>query len=60
MIYTIRHIETLVGYFDIEADDESSTIEKFRDDVSSGKIDFSDMEMIESYDTAATIEGDPW
>lgn len=55
--YTIRHEETLVGYFDVEAETADEALEEYNHLVSEGKIDFSDLEMSDSADTAYQING---
>ena len=50
MKYNIRHEETLVGFFEVEAESRAQAIESFYRDVSDGKIDFSDLEMVHSED----------
>lgn len=50
MKYNIRHEETLVGFFEVEAESKEQAIESFYRDVSDGKIDFSDLEMVHSED----------
>lgn len=50
MKYNIRHEETLVGFFEVEAESREQAIESFYRDVSDGKIDFSDLELVHSED----------
>ena len=50
MKYNIRHEETLVGFFEVEAESKEQAIESFYRDVSDGKIDFSDLELVHSED----------
>jgi len=54
--FKIRHEETLVGYFYVEADSEEEAIIEYMHQVNDGEIDFSDMEMIDSSDTAYFIQ----
>lgn len=50
--YKIIHKEELVGVFEVKAYSEASALREFEYLVSEGKIDFSDMEIIDSSDTA--------
>ena len=56
--YTIRHEETLVGYFDVEASSERKALEEFMHQVEEGKIDFSRVEMVSSSDSVEPREDD--
>jgi hypothetical protein len=49
--YTIRHEETLVGYYEIEAESPEEALELFDYKTSEGKIDFSDLDMIRGQNT---------
>ena len=46
--YEIRYEETLVGFFEVEAENETEAIQKFWSEAEEGKIDLLDTEMIES------------
>lgn len=50
MLYKIIHSEALVGWFFYDADSPQDALDQYRHDVDEGKIDFSDMEMIDSSD----------
>lgn len=50
--YKIIHKEELIGWFYVEANSEEEALEEFNFQVNDGQIDFSDMEMVESYDEA--------
>lgn len=52
-IYQIRHEETSVGYFDIEADDINDAIEKFQKKYQDERIDLSRMGVIRESDSAS-------
>lgn len=49
--YTIRHEETLVGYYEIEAESPEEALNEFEYKTSEGKIDFSDLDMIRCKNT---------
>ena len=51
MKYKIRHEETSVDYFTVEANSEREALEEFSRQVEEGLIDYSNMEMISSTDT---------
>ena len=51
--YKIKHCEKLTGIFYVEADSEADAIDEFDRMCSAGEIDFSDLEMIDSEDTAS-------
>lgn len=46
--FEIRYEETMVGFFDVEAEDEVEAIEKFWELAGEGKIDLLDTEMMDS------------
>lgn len=46
--YEIRYEETMVGFFEVEAESETEAIQKFWSEAEEGKIDLLDTEMIES------------
>lgn len=50
--YKIIHREELVDWFYIEAESEEAAISEYNRLVAEGKIDFSNMEMVDSSDTA--------
>ena len=55
--YKIVHEETLKGYFYVEdADDEQDAIDQFDAMCSRGEIDFSDLCLIDSNDTAEIVK----
>ncbi len=43
--FEIRYEETMVGFFDVEAENEEEAIEKFWELAEEGKIDLLDTEM---------------
>lgn len=49
--YTIRHEETLVGYYEIEAESPEEALNKFEYKTSEGEIDFTDLDMVNSSDS---------
>lgn len=54
--YKITHTETLIDYFDVEAENEQDAIDVFRKMVNNGEIDFSRAEMLDSSDIATLVE----
>ncbi len=50
--FKIVHREELVGWFYVEAENEAAALEEYNRKVNNGEIDFSDMEMVDSSDTA--------
>lgn len=54
--YKIIHREELVGWFYVNANSEEEAIEEYHHMLSNGEIDFSDMEMVDSEDTAVLAE----
>lgn len=46
--YEIRYEETMVGFFEVEAESEDEAIQKFWSEAEEGKIDLLDTEMLES------------
>lgn len=54
--YRIVHREELVGYFDVEADSKEGAVEEFFRLINDGKIDFSDMEMVDGSDEAVLLD----
>jgi len=54
--YKIRHYEKLVGFFYVEADSEDEAIDVFDRKCSAGEVDFSDLELIDSEDTASLFD----
>lgn len=48
--YRIIHTEELVGWFFVEAGSTEEAMEIYNQKVCDGKIDFSDMEMVDSSD----------
>lgn len=53
--YKIIHTETLVGCFYVEAEAPEDALDEYYHLVSNGKIDFSDLEMIDSEDKAEEV-----
>ena len=53
MEYKIKHTETLIGCYYVEADTEEEALEKFDEMCWNDKIDLSDMEIIESSNVIA-------
>lgn len=51
-VYKIVHREELVGWYWVEADSEEQALEEYQYQVSEGKIDFNDLEMVNSSDMA--------
>lgn len=56
MKFKIEHREELVGYFEVEADDESSAMDAYQHLVQEGTIDYGDMEMVNSSDELVRSE----
>lgn len=54
--YRIIHTEKLVGWFYVYAKSEEDALEIYHDAVNDGQIDFSDMELVDSEDTAELVE----
>lgn len=54
--YKIVHTETLIGWFYVEAETPEQALEEYNFQVSNGKIDFSDLEMIDSEDKAEEVK----
>ena len=54
--YKIIHKEELVGWFYVEANSPDEALKEYRYQVDNGKIDFSDMELIDSEDVAEEME----
>lgn len=54
--YKIIHKEELIGWFYVEADSEEEALDEFDFQVNDGKVDFSDMEMINSSNEAVLDE----
>lgn len=52
MKYKIVHKEILVGCFFVEANSKEEALEEYHFLCNDGKIDFSDMEMVDSSDVA--------
>ena len=50
MKFKIEQREELVGYFEVKADDESSVMDAYQHLVQEAKIDYGDMEMVDSSD----------
>lgn len=56
MKFKIEHREELVGYFEVEADDESSAMDTYQHLVQEAKVDYGDMEMVDSSDELVRSE----
>lgn len=56
MKFKIEHREELVGYFEVEADDESSAMDAYQRLVQEAKVDYGDMEMVDSSDELVRSE----
>lgn len=54
--YKIVHREELVGWFFVEAESEEEALEKYHHQVNNGRVDFSDLEMVDSSDIAELAE----
>lgn len=50
MKFKIEHREELVGYFEVEAENESEAMNAYQHLVQEAKIDYGDMEMVDSSD----------
>ena len=50
MKFKIEHREELVGYFEVEADNEAEAMDAYQHLVQEAKIDYGDMEMVDSSD----------
>ena len=50
--FKIVHEEKLKGYYFVEAKDERNAIDVFEEKCNRGEIDFSDLDLIDSSDTA--------
>ena len=49
--YTIRHEETLVGYYEIEAESPEEAFEQYENLCDEGLFDFTDLDIVNSNDT---------
>jgi hypothetical protein len=58
MVYKIIHKECLVGAYYVMADSSEEALNKYWSLVNSGKIDFSDMEILDSSDEAVLVENE--
>lgn len=58
--YKITHREELVGEYFVEAESEEDALEFFHHLCREGKIDFGDLEMVDSDDTASVVEYDKY
>lgn len=56
MKFKIEHREELVGYFEVEADDESSAMDAYQHLIQEAKVDYGDMEMVDSSDKLVRSE----
>ena len=56
VVYKIIHKERLVGAYYVRADSSEEALNKYWSLVNSGKIDFSDMEILDSSDEAVLVE----
>ena len=54
--YEICHREEYVGYYYVEANSEEEALEEFMQQVSAGKVDLTDVEMMDSNDEAILYE----
>lgn len=54
--YKIIHKEVLEGWYYVEAESEEAALEEFQYQCGEGKIDFSDMEMVDSEDIAESLD----
>lgn len=50
MKFKIEHREELVGYFEVEAKNEAEAMDAYQHLVQEAKIDYGDMEMVDSSD----------
>lgn len=55
MRYEIRHTETLVGFYEVEADTEEEALDEFDALCWEGKIDLSDLDMLDTSNVAYVI-----
>lgn len=54
--YKITHREELIDYFYVEANSEDEALDEFYRKIDNGEIDFGDMEMVGSEDTAELVD----
>lgn len=54
--YKITHKESLVGWYYVEANSEQEAFEEWWYMLDNGKVDFSDLELIDSSDTVSLNE----
>lgn len=52
-VYKVRHEETSVGYFDVEANSVNEAIAKFQRKCKDEGVDFSQMEVVSEHDSAS-------
>lgn len=50
--FRIVHTEELVGFFYVQAETEEEALQEWYHQVNNGKVDFSDMEMVDSSEEA--------
>lgn len=53
--FRIVHREELVGFFYVEAETPEEAVQEWYHQVNDGKIDFSDMELVDSSDEAVEM-----
>lgn len=53
--YKIIHREELVGWFYVHANSEEEALEKWNRKVNNGEVDFSDLDLVDSSDTAELV-----
>lgn len=58
-VYKVRHEETSVGFFDVEADNVDDAIERFRKKYEDEGVDLSRMEVVREHDTASNSNDIP-
>lgn len=54
--YKIAHKEKLFGVFFVEAENEDDAMQKYNQMVMEGKIDYSDMDLVDSSDEVEEVE----
>lgn len=53
--YKIIHREELVGWFYVHANSKEEALEKWNRKVNNGEVDFSDLDLVDSSDTAELV-----
>lgn len=55
MVFQVNYTEKLCGSYIFEADSEEDAIAKFESELSAGKVDILDMDVVDSYAKAVVV-----